>query len=125
MKAAWWKAHDSCAALGADARGKDIIVEVPTVERVRYLTEIYGEFTNDELTESVLRIQKRLGGAATEKRTRWMWAIWHGARKLHSGYYDSTYTRGLKRRDPKTICQLDAPSIAANIIAERIVQMDL
>lgn len=105
---------------------KTLIVEVPTVERVRYLTEIYGEFTNDELTESVLRIQKRLGGAATKEALAAL-DVGDMARcaEVTLGYYDSTYTRGLKRRDPKTICQLDAPSIAANIIAERIVQMDL
>jgi tRNA 2-selenouridine synthase len=101
-----------------------LVLEVPTEERLRYLAEIYGEFTIEELKESVLRIQKRLGGAATKGALE---ALDAGnlqdcaALTLH--YYDSTYAKGLSRRDPKSLSVLEASAIEAHTIAERIVQM--
>jgi tRNA 2-selenouridine synthase len=101
-----------------------LILEVPTEERLRYLAEIYGEFTTDELKESVLRIQKRLGGTATKGALE---ALDNGNLKecaaLTLHYYDTTYAKGLSRRDPKSLSVLEAPAIDAHTIAERIVQM--
>ncbi|HEY5371850.1 MAG TPA: tRNA 2-selenouridine(34) synthase MnmH [Hanamia sp.] len=75
-------------------------MDIPFDERLSYITETYGVFDKEQVTECILRIQKRLGGLNTknaiqllsENKTRESFAIL-------LAYYDKFYESGLHKRE--------------------------
>lgn len=41
-------------------------LEIPFEQRLQFISECYGRFTNEQLVSSIMRIQKRLGGLETK-----------------------------------------------------------
>ncbi len=75
-------------------------VEIPAHVRIEFLLEEYGVFPVEDLKNSVLKIQKRLGGAKAQKAIE---ALENNdistAIELVLEYYDKTYTFGLSKRE--------------------------
>ncbi len=75
-------------------------MDIPFVERLRYITETYGVFEKEKLTECILKIQKRLGGLDTKNAIRFL-----SENKTSESfaillaYYDKFYENGLYKRE--------------------------
>jgi tRNA 2-selenouridine synthase len=46
--------------------GKVIVLNIPFEERLKFITQYYGQFEKDKLVTAIMRIQKRLGGLETK-----------------------------------------------------------
>lgn len=101
---------------------KTVALEVPLERRVEYLVKVYGKYTLPELEESVLRIEKRLGGAATKAALA---ALEMGdlaeCAAITLRYYDSSYIKGLSRRDPKSLTIIEAALLPLGSIADHVM----
>ncbi|HEV8080664.1 MAG TPA: tRNA 2-selenouridine(34) synthase MnmH [Chitinophagaceae bacterium] len=75
-------------------------VDIPFEERLNYLIETYGNFDKEELSDSILRIQKRLGGLETKNATNLL-AEKNNREcfRILLNYYDKLYTKGLHNRE--------------------------
>jgi tRNA 2-selenouridine synthase len=75
-------------------------VDIPFEERLNYLMDTYGNFNKEELSDSILRIQKRLGGLETKNAKNYLSE--NNVRECFSillKYYDKLYTKGLNNRE--------------------------
>lgn len=81
-----------------------IKIELPKSERIEFLNTDYGVLDKDFLKDAVLRISKRLNPLETKNT---LLAIDENRMTDFIDqvlvYYDKTYSRGLQKRDPKTI----------------------
>jgi tRNA 2-selenouridine synthase len=81
-----------------------IYANIPVEERVDFLVKTYGSYKGEDLEESILKIEKRLGN-----ETAWqaIYALQDGnlaeTARLLLIYYDKAYSHGLSKRDPETI----------------------
>jgi tRNA 2-selenouridine synthase len=75
-------------------------MDIPFVERLSYITETYGVFDKEKLTECILKIHKRLGGLDTKNAIRFL-----SENKTSESfaillaYYDKFYENGLYKRE--------------------------
>lgn len=78
---------------------KVYFLEIPFEERLNFIVQTYGSFPKDKLTESIERIQKRLGGLETKNAVDHLLAgnITECFRILLN-YYDKLYKKGLYQR---------------------------
>ena len=75
-------------------------LEVPFEERLAYITESYGKYEQKELVNSVMRIQKRLGGLDTKNAINFLLEKnYKEAFRILLSYYDKYYERSLESRD--------------------------
>ncbi|MFI4963533.1 MAG: tRNA 2-selenouridine(34) synthase MnmH, partial [Legionellales bacterium] len=75
-------------------------LEVPFEERLAYITEAYGKYEQKELVNSVMRIQKRLGGLDTKNAVNYLLEKnYKEAFRILLSYYDKYYERSLESRD--------------------------
>ncbi|MBA3673750.1 MAG: tRNA 2-selenouridine(34) synthase MnmH [Chitinophagaceae bacterium] len=75
-------------------------LDIPFEERLKYLMDTYGNFDKEELSVSILRIQKRLGGLETKNAMCFL--AENNIRecfKILLTYYDKLYTKGLHNRE--------------------------
>jgi tRNA 2-selenouridine synthase len=75
-------------------------VDIPFEERLNYLMDTYGNFDKEELRDSILRIQKRLGALETKNATNLL--AENNNRecfRILLNYYDKLYTKGLNNRE--------------------------
>lgn len=72
-------------------------LEIPSAERNQFLLKYYGRFSVESLEESILRLEKRLGGKDTQDAIRY---LKEGDRKscfeILLKYYDKTYNKGFE-----------------------------
>lgn len=98
-----------------------IFLDIPREVRARFLVKDYSAADKEMLEDSILRIQKRLGGLNTR----------HALEHLEKNelyevamicllYYDKYYFRGLKRREHPDIYTLMAESISPEKITKQI-----
>jgi tRNA 2-selenouridine synthase len=81
-------------------RSPVFFLEIPFEERLKYITAEYGKFQKEDLVKATVRIQKRLGSAATKN------ALAHFAEdnfaeafRILLTYYDKYYFKGLHERE--------------------------
>ena len=74
-------------------------LDIPFEERLGFITGNYGQFEKEKLTEAILRIQKKLGGADTKEAINYLLEnnITECFRILLK-YYDKLYLKGLHSR---------------------------
>lgn len=73
--------------------------DIPFEERLNYLTEAYGKFEIEKLVNSVIRIQKRLGGLETKNAVNYL--LENNQKecfRILLKYYDKWYSKGLLNR---------------------------
>ncbi|CAN5700705.1 tRNA 2-selenouridine(34) synthase MnmH [soil metagenome] len=73
--------------------------DIPFEERLNYLTEAYGKFDKEKLVNSVIRIQKRLGGLETKNAVNYL--LENNQKecfRILLKYYDKWYSKGLLNR---------------------------
>jgi tRNA 2-selenouridine synthase len=100
-----------------------IALHVEFHKRCNRILQEYGMFAAEALRESIITIQKRLGGLQTQQALD---AVQHNDLKtaitVVLQYYDSAYRFGLSKREPTTIHVLnlnkDNPTLAAQDILE-------
>jgi tRNA 2-selenouridine synthase len=102
-----------------------VLVKLSVEERVKFLVEEYGNFSNEELRSSILKIAKRLGGqnlnAALEAlETGNLSEV--AAISLH--YYDKAYRHALETRHAQIEHQLVIDGLSHQQIAENIIQLN-
>ena len=81
-------------------QSKVYFFNIPFGERLDYLNQEYGKHSKDELTNAIIRIQKRLGGMETKN------AINHLVEndtkecfRILLTYYDKWYKKGVQKRE--------------------------
>ena len=75
-------------------------IDIPFEERVNYIVNTYGKFDNKELSECVLKIQKRLGGLDTKNAIHFLSE--NNLTETFSillKYYDKMYEKSLNNRE--------------------------
>lgn len=79
-------------------------IQIPFETRVQRLIKDYGHFSKEQLAESVLRIQKRLGGLATQQAIE---ALENGdlseTARISLRYYDKAYNFPNPDRQNRTV----------------------
>ena len=71
-------------------------LEVPFEDRLNYICAAYGKFKKTELVNSVVRIQKRLGGLGTKNAVNYLLEEnYKEAFRILLSYYDKYYERSL------------------------------
>ena len=81
-------------------RSPIFFLDIPFEERLNYLVNGYGNFDKENLVNSILRIQKRLGGLETQNAINYLQEnnvkeCFHILLK----YYDKLYAKGLQNRE--------------------------
>ena len=75
-------------------------LDIPFNERLDYITRTYGIFDRKKLEESILKIQKRLGGLNTKNAIGFLSENkFREAFAILLAYYDKMYERGLQNRE--------------------------
>ena len=98
-----------------------IFLDVSRAARARFLVKDYSEADKAMLRDSILRIQKRLGGLNTR------YALEHleenelfEVAMICLIYYDKYYLRGLKNREHQDIYTIELQTISPEIISQQI-----
>ena len=98
-----------------------IFLDVSRAARARFLVKDYSEADKAMLRDSILRIQKRLGGLNTR------YALEHleenelfEVAMICLIYYDKYYLRGLKNREHQDIHTIELQTISPEIISQQI-----
>lgn len=81
-------------------------LEIPFEERLKFITQGYGKFSNDQLVSGIMRIQKRLGGLDTKNAINFLLENnTEECFRILLSYYDRQYLLASKRiqREPKII----------------------
>ena len=98
-----------------------IFLDISRAERARFLVKDYSAADKAMLRDSILRIQKRLGGLNTR------YALEHLEKNelfevamICLIYYDKYYLRGLKNREHQDIYTIEAATISPEIITKQI-----
>ncbi len=91
-------------------------LQIPFEERLDFLVKAYGSFPKEQLSDGIMRIQKRLGGL--EAKTAMVCLLDKDIRGCFSillHYYDKQYLKGLQRRDDfnQLFNKLDLPGVSA------------
>jgi len=75
-------------------------LDIPFEERLEYITEEYGKFEKEKLVNSIIRIQKRLGGLETKNAINHLLENDHKACfRILLTYYDKWYGKALYNRE--------------------------
>lgn len=83
-----------------------INIEIPFEERLKFITQYYGQFSNEELVSAIMRIQKRLGGLETKNAINFLLENnTIDCFRILLSYYDRQYSLASKRiaRSPKIV----------------------
>jgi tRNA 2-selenouridine synthase len=83
-----------------------INIEIPFEERLKFITQYYGQFSNEQLVSATMRIQKRLGGLETKNAINFLLEKnTEECFRILLSYYDRQYTSASKRivRIPKSV----------------------
>ncbi|MEO7308314.1 MAG: hypothetical protein ABIR78_07290, partial [Ferruginibacter sp.] len=75
-------------------------MDIPFEERLDYITEDYGKQKKETLQDSILRIQKRLGGLETKNALTFLEENnYRECFRILLSYYDKWYYKGLYNRE--------------------------
>ncbi len=102
---------------------RTFFLDIPFDVRLQYLTDEYGKFNPEDLTEAIKRIKKKLGGLGAKAALE---AIDNGdtesAFAICLTYYDKAYDYGKNKREAETV--INAPFDLLNIeeIAKEIIK---
>lgn len=81
-------------------RSPVFFLDIPFEERLAYITEEYGKIEKEQLAESILRIQKRLGGLETKNAINFLAdGKLQDCFRILLNYYDKWYSKGLNNRE--------------------------
>ena len=95
---------------------------LPISERVNFLVEEYGKFSNEELAGSILKIGKRLGGQHLKACLEWLDAgQLHLVAEASLNYYDKSYAYGQSQCDKNRIFTMHFELLEPEMIAKTIV----
>jgi tRNA 2-selenouridine synthase len=99
-------------------------VQLPYEVRIRRLIQDYAHFSTEELTASVQRIARRLGGARTAEVLK---AIEAGdvdtSVRILLDYYDTSYGHATKRRPPEKVIRIPFDDFDAEAIARTLISL--
>lgn len=102
---------------------KVFFIDIPRIERAKFLTTTYGIQDKESLKFSVNRISKRLGPLNTKISLE---AIDNNnlltVAELTLLYYDKSYERGVETRDPEMISRIKLEKVDHETNAEKIVE---
>ncbi|WP_290798063.1 tRNA 2-selenouridine(34) synthase MnmH [Flavihumibacter sp. UBA7668] len=103
-------------------------LDIPFEERLQYILQDYGKASREELINSVLKIQKRLGGLET--KTAIGFIIENNltdAFRILLQYYDKFYRKGLASRSAHApaIVQLNAASVDPDRLTQLLLTNQL
>lgn len=99
-----------------------INISLPVSERINFLVNEYGKFSNEELAGSILKIGKRLGGQNVKACLEWLdKGELHLVAEASLLYYDKAYAYGQTLRDQKNISTLQFAKLEPEMIAKTIV----
>ncbi len=105
-----------------------VVLQTPTQERLQRLVKDYtpDKEVKSALRNSVLKIEKRLGGLRTKNSLK---AIDEGdyfsAAKEILPYYDKTYSYGLSKREKKSLFKLEVLKKNMDIATSNLLKSDL
>jgi len=89
-----------------------IFLDIPRYQRVAHLIAEYGHFPVDELSDSIVRIQKRLGGLEARRALD---ALASGdlqtTCEIVLAYYDRAYDYQLSKHDPSRVFRVASDSV--------------
>ena len=101
------------------------VIERSREERVRFLVEDYGSSQPDDLLQSILKIERRLGGERTRRASQ---AVLSGdletACDIVLDYYDQTYGHGLSRRKPASITRIDVTEMQDQQVVQMLLKIN-
>lgn len=96
---------------------------LPLSERINFLVEEYGKFSNEELAGSILKIGKRLGGQNVKACLEWLdVGQYHLVAETTLNYYDKSYAYGQSQRDQTRIFIMHFDTLEPEMIAKMIVE---
>jgi tRNA 2-selenouridine synthase len=94
---------------------KIYFLDISFEERLNYLVEGYGKFSREDLENSIIRIQKRLGGLETQNAINFLQE--NNIKECFSillKYYDKLYAKGLKNRENYDLLLNIIPCLCVN-----------
>ncbi len=102
---------------------KVFFLDIEASVRIPHLVKTYSTYGNEKLEQSILKIQKRLGGLNTKNALKALASNdYHQVAKLALNYYDKSYEAGLQRREPGSIVLIKSDTVDAAINAELILK---
>ncbi len=111
-------------ALFKQMRSAPIVeLKVPHENRIKQLVSDYSQYPIDELKESVLKIERRLGGQRTKQALDALdeenYAL---VADLTLMYYDKTYKHGLSLREPNSVYPLETGNSDHGKMARLVIE---
>lgn len=89
-------------------------IDIPVLERAKYLVQTYGLFEKEKLHESILKISKRLGYDRAQSAIKALAADdLLTVAEITLRYYDKAYLGGLESRNENKICRIELNSVEA------------
>lgn len=102
---------------------KMFYIDVPLEDRINYLTKEYGQFSTEQLKQSVLKISKRLGNLQTKNAlTALQENDLKTTCKICLSYYDKSYTHGIQQREKQNVKQISFNKLEIDLIAKQLLQ---
>jgi len=99
-------------------------LNIPRVERAKYLVLEYAGLDKAELAYSIQRIEKRLGFDQAKMAQEFLQKEdFFNVAMITLKYYDKFYLRGLSRRDPQKIMQIAFETINHKEIAKSLLNI--
>ncbi|MFA9389775.1 MAG: tRNA 2-selenouridine(34) synthase MnmH [Prolixibacteraceae bacterium] len=100
-------------------------IDIPREERATFLVEDYTNCDNQLLIDSILRITKRLGGLnVTRSIEQVKLKNYYEAALITLSYYDKSYLKGLRTRNPEKVVTVALPNTNAYLNALEIEKIN-
>jgi len=100
-----------------------ISIEIPLTERLDFLVAEYGTFDVEQLRESVLKIEKRLGGQHVNACMEALDAgNFHKVAEITLQYYDKAYRFSRQQKEKQIIESLNFEKIDPELIARNLIE---
>ena len=99
-------------------------IDIPVIERAKYLVRTYGLFEKEKLEESIVKITKRLG---YDKAQMALNALNSGnlqtVAEITLKYYDKAYLGGLEKRDQSTVTKIPLKTVDEEVSAKALLSI--
>ncbi|MCK5824062.1 MAG: tRNA 2-selenouridine(34) synthase MnmH [Ichthyobacteriaceae bacterium] len=100
-------------------------MDIPVLERAKYLVGTYGLFDKDKLEESLMKIEKRIGNdrakiAIEALRNNDLLTV----AEITLKYYDKAYLHGVTKRDEDKVIRIDINTVDAEFNANILMNLE-
>lgn len=98
-------------------------LDIPREIRIPHLVQTYSAYGDEKLEQSILKIEKRLGGLNTKNALMALHRKeYDRVAEIALVYYDKSYESGVSKRNPQSVIRIQSNTVDPSINAELILK---